>query len=79
VFTLLAVFIEPIALARLSGRGSMMHDHPEYAFDRQVTRDMITVSRFQSHYSSPEWMHELQLSAEDKTKILSGNARRLRI
>jgi hypothetical protein len=24
-----------------------------------------------------QWMHELQLSAEDKAKILSGNARRL--
>ncbi len=23
------------------------------------------------------WMHDLQLSAEDKTKILSGNAKRL--
>jgi predicted TIM-barrel fold metal-dependent hydrolase len=32
---------------------------------------------FVQNVPGTKWMHELQLSAEDKTKILSGNARRL--
>lgn len=32
---------------------------------------------FVQNVPGTQWMHELQLSAEDKTKILSGNARRL--
>ena len=32
---------------------------------------------FVQNVPGTKWMHELQLSSEDKTKILSGNARRL--
>ena len=32
---------------------------------------------FVQNVPGTKWMHELQLSAEDKAKILSGNARRL--
>src|SRR5262245_5750605 len=32
----------------------MVHDHPAWSLDRQVTRDMIAVYRSQSHCSSPD-------------------------
>jgi predicted TIM-barrel fold metal-dependent hydrolase len=32
---------------------------------------------FVQNVPGTRWMNELQLSAEDKTKILSGNAKRL--